>query len=235
MSQRLADVRLICLDLDDTLWPCMPTIVRAEQAMFDWLATAAPLLTAGHTPLTLREHRLGMAESHPHRAHDLTAMRLIALQELLPRYGYHPALAEGACEVFRHHRNQVEPFDEVVASLQSLRQRFTLVALSNGNAQVEQTPLSGLFHHSFSAEEVGAAKPDPALFQTAMAAAGVGPDEALHVGDDPLRDVQAARALGLSVVWMNRDGQDWPDALGPTPSIVSDLQGLLQLMKAAEQ
>jgi len=45
--------------------------------------------------------------------------------------------------------------------------------------------------------EVGAEKPDPTLFLAACAALGVPPAEAVHVGDDPNRDVAGARAAGL--------------------------------------
>lgn len=223
-------IRLICLDLDDTLWPCLPTILRAEQAMHDWLQVAAPTLAGAHTVASLRAHRQKVAQANPGQAHDLTALRRVALQQLLPVYGHPPSLAESACEVFRHHRNQVEPYPDVIPVLRQLRRDFTLIALSNGNAQLEQTPLAGLFHHAFSAEQVGAAKPDPALFMAAVAAAGVAPTQTLHVGDDPLRDIQPARDLGMAVVWMNRGASPWPADAGPPPAMVSGLRGLLPLL-----
>ena len=46
--------------------------------------------------------------------------------------------------------------------------------------------------------EVGAEKPDPALFLAACRALGVTPGHALHVGDDPDRDVAGARAAGCA-------------------------------------
>lgn len=44
--------------------------------------------------------------------------------------------------------------------------------------------------------EVGAEKPDPALFLAACSQLGVPPHHAVHVGDDPDRDVAGARAAG---------------------------------------
>lgn len=46
----------------------------------------------------------------------------------------------------------------------------------------------------------GLEKPDPELFRRALARAGVAPEEALHVGDHPEKDVTAARAAGLQAI-----------------------------------
>ncbi|NCY26283.1 MAG: HAD family hydrolase, partial [Alphaproteobacteria bacterium] len=41
-----ARITAITLDLDDTLWPVMPTLVRAEAALCDWLVPRAPRTAA---------------------------------------------------------------------------------------------------------------------------------------------------------------------------------------------
>lgn len=50
------------------------------------------------------------------------------------------------------------------------------------------------------ASDVGAAKPDPALFERALAQLGVAPNRAVVVGDHPKQDVEAARNAGLRAV-----------------------------------
>jgi FMN phosphatase YigB (HAD superfamily) len=52
---------------------------------------------------------------------------------------------------------------------------------------------------SFS-DEVGVRKPDAAIFLRTLAAAGVSPGAALHVGDDGEADVGGARAVGMRAV-----------------------------------
>jgi putative hydrolase of the HAD superfamily len=47
---------------------------------------------------------------------------------------------------------------------------------------------------------VGVAKPDPAIFHLALAALGVPPTRAIHVGDTPAADVDGARAAGVEPV-----------------------------------
>ena len=47
-----------------------------------------------------------------------------------------------------------------------------------------------------------------------------------YVGDDPLNDVQGARAAGWRTVWVNRRGQPWPVGHAPPDVSVSDLSEL---------
>jgi putative hydrolase of the HAD superfamily len=53
---------------------------------------------------------------------------------------------------------------------------------------------------------VGAAKPDPAIFEYALSLAGVGPGDAVHVGDSLDNDVAGARAVGIRPLLVARDG-----------------------------
>lgn len=223
-------LQLITFDLDDTLWPCLPTILAAEQVVFDWLVAQAPALGDDHDIHSLRDHRLELAQRFPDIAHDLTEVRLRALLDIGGQYGFSAEVAGRANALFREERNRVRPYDEVVDALRGLRKHFVLVALSNGNAQVEKTPLRGLFHHSFSAEQVGAAKPDPALFHAASKATGIALEDALHVGDDPHRDIEAARVLGMQTAWVNRHQDEWPKALVPADMQVGDVMQLNRML-----
>jgi putative hydrolase of the HAD superfamily len=229
-----AQVRLITIDLDDTVWPCAPVIQAAEDALHAWLAARTPRLMARFDAEALRAHRRALMSERPDIAHDVTAVRHLSLQRLLAEGGYDMALADAAMDLFRRHRNCVEPYDDVAPVLARLRRRHRLVAVTNGNAEVHETPLRDAFHRAVTAAEAGAAKPDPAMFRLAMDWAGVSPAETLHVGDDPLRDVEAARQLGIAPVWVNRDNQPWPDHLPPPLLAVEDLHGLAQWLDAAQ-
>ncbi|MGB5774740.1 MAG: HAD-IA family hydrolase [Sedimenticolaceae bacterium] len=221
-------VRLICFDLDDTLWPCSPVIRAAEAECYAWLERTAPRVTAQYDLQQLREHRMALGAQHPEIAHDMTEVRLRSLAVLLQQQGYSIGLALQANDVFRAARNRVTPYDEVPEALACLRERYTLVSVTNGNSQIEHTPLSASFDHSLTAAEVGAAKPDPAIFHAASERSGVPLEAILHVGDDPVRDVQAARDLGMATVWVNRDGSPWPDELERADLEVTEIAGLAE-------
>lgn len=218
---------LVTIDLDDTVWPSMPVLQRAEEALYRWLQRAAPALADAHHEHSLRQHRLGLMRERPEIAHDITRLRLESLRLLLREHGYDPQLAEQAVTVFLHHRNQVQPYPEVAGVLGELRGRHRLISVTNGNSDPDRTPLRGLFSGSLSAAAAGAAKPDPAIFRIALDWAGARAEQAVHVGDDPRLDVAAARATGMAAVWVNRGGgQAWPSDLEPPDAEVADLRGL---------
>ncbi len=223
--------RLLTLDLDDTLWPCGPVIAAAEEALYDWLREVAPRLTDRHDPTSLREQRRQLMIRSPELDHDLTRVRLESLEGLLIEHDYPAALAGEAVGLFRRYRNQVEPYTDVQPALARLSARYLLVSVTNGNAEVDQTPLNGLFHLSLSAADVGAAKPDPALFRHALEWAGVEPRQCLHIGDDPVRDVDAACRFGIDTAWINRGEASWPADLEPPTFEVAHLGELCDILR----
>lgn len=225
---------LITLDLDDTLWPCAPVIAAAEAEHFRWLERRARALTAAHDVDSLRRHRIATARSQPELAHDFTALRLESLRQLLADHGHPGHWAEQATEVFLQARNRVTPYPEVSAVLEVLRAHHTLVSVTNGNADVHRTPLGKHFHFALTAASVGAAKPAPDMFVQALAHAGAAAEQAMHVGDDPWLDVEAARAVGMATVWVNREAKPWPAELAPPDVMVEDLRAFLRWLQHDE-
>jgi putative hydrolase of the HAD superfamily len=55
--------------------------------------------------------------------------------------------------------------------------------------------------------EVGAAKPEPRVFERALTLARAEPGEALHVGDKVDNDVEGAAAAGIRAVLLQREGE----------------------------
>ena len=92
----------------------------------------------------------------------------------------------------------------------NFRSRDTIIAVTNGNADLEKIGIRELFDDVVSAAMAGAAKPDRPIFDMAVKAGGASADRTLHVGDHPLYDVHGARDAGLRAVWVNRNGDDWP-------------------------
>ena len=221
--QRIA---AISLDLDDTLWPIWPTIERAERVLHEWLVREAPktadLLI---TPGVLRELREATAKERSDLAHDLSAMRRESIRTALRRAGEDPALAEPAFEVFFAERQRVTLYDDALPALKWLSERYPLVAVSNGNASVEQTGVGRWFRAAFSAREFGRGKPDPAIFRAAAASLGVPPEDVLHVGDDAALDVVGALGAGMQAAWLVRDERPWEHGARPQ-LIVPDLHAL---------
>ena len=54
------NIRAVTLDLDDTLWPCEPTLLRAERLTLEWLAARVPEVIAPWSIERLRERRMAI-------------------------------------------------------------------------------------------------------------------------------------------------------------------------------
>jgi putative hydrolase of the HAD superfamily len=224
----------ITLDLDDTLWPIEPVMRRAEQRLDDWLKTHCPRAAAAYPIPAMRALRDRIAQENPHLAHDFSAQRRLSLHAALSAHGYADAHVDGAYAEFYTARNEVECYADALPALARLAERFPLVSLSNGNADIERIGLSRYFRFSISSRECGVGKPAPAIFHAACDRLGLPPQAVLHVGDDPQLDVAGARAAGLRAAWINRTGMTWSES-EPPDLVLRDLAELADRLGAAAE
>lgn len=224
------NIRTIALDLDDTLWAIHPVIKRAEQRLYAWITEHYPRIANSFSPDDIRAVRAEVIAEFSDRAHDLTFLRRTVLARIGKASGYGDSYVDDAFAVFDEARNEVTLFPEARPALLSLRERFVLIAVTNGNADLERIGIRGLFDDVVSAAMAGAAKPARPIFDMAVAAGGADASQTLHVGDHPLYDVHGARDAGLRTVWVNRNSDDWPDEF-PLPDAevqhVGELHALL--------
>jgi 2-haloalkanoic acid dehalogenase type II len=227
-------VKAISLDLDDTLWPIWPTIARAEAAMQAWLELHAPATASlCAEPGVARAARERMGRERPDLAHDLSALRRETVRALLSQAGDDPALAEAAFEVFFDERQRVELFEDALPALDWLSARFPIVALSNGNADLQRVGLARHFSAAISAREFGVGKPDPRIFHAAAKAVGVSAHAVLHVGDDAHLDAVGALEAGMQAAWVNREARPWSHERWQPHVTLSDLRTLVAALKDA--
>jgi HAD superfamily hydrolase (TIGR01549 family) len=219
-------ISAITLDLDDTLWPIWPTIERAEGVLQAWLLREAPktaslLLTPG----ILRELREATAKERSDLAHDLSALRRESIRTALKRAGEDPALADPAFEAFFEERQRVTLYEDALPALKWLSERYPLVAVSNGNADIHKTGVGRWFRTAFNARAFGSGKPHAPIFRAAAASVGLLPKDVLHVGDDAELDVVGGLNAGMQTAWLVRDERPWTHDARPQ-LIVPNLHAL---------
>lgn len=224
------DIHTITLDLDDTLWAIHPVIKRAEERLYAWIGEHYPRITQLFEPEDIWELRSEVIADYRDRSHDLTFLRRTVLARLGHAAGYGDAYVDDAFEVFDEARNDVTLFPEARPALVSLRERYVLIAVTNGNANLDRIGIRDLFDGVVSAAMAGAAKPARPIFDKAVEAGGASAAQTLHVGDHPLYDVHGARDAGLKAIWVNRNGDEWPhEYLEPDAEVqhLGELDGLL--------
>ncbi len=223
-------IKAISLDLDDTLWPIAPVMVRAETALQDWLRPRAPKTaqTLSHTAqrLAIRQQ---IQQQRPEIGHDLGTLRKEIIRHVLQNENEDTGLVDSAYDVFYAARLQVELYEDARPALAWLSARFPLVAISNGNADIRRVGLGDYFAQGLSAQNLGIGKPDVRIFQAAAEAAGVHTSEVLHVGDDAMLDVMGSLGAGMQAAWMNRNGQNWSHQDQPHVT-VADMRQLCDLL-----
>lgn len=95
-----------------------------------------------------------------------------------------------------------------------------------------ESGLLPLFRVLVFSDECGIRKPASAIFRRALEDLGVAPSYAVHVGDDPVLDVEGARDAGMAVIQVTPDGRATapvkPDAvirhLGELPAALRRLR-----------
>lgn len=227
-------LRCLTFDLDDTLWWCGPVIQRAEARFYAWLERHYPDIPARYSSEDLLRHRQGFMRERSELVHDLTTLRKQWLRQLAGEAGYDEGLVEPGFTVYWEARNEVAVFDEAHALLEAVRGQYRLGAVTNGNADVRRIGIDHYFDFVIRSEEIGAAKPHPEIFAAALAAGGVTAAETVHIGDDPVRDIEGAARAGMRTIWVNLRDAPWPldtpfpDAtvtrLAEVPEILSDWQ-----------
>ena len=220
-------VRAVLLDALGTLVELQPPGPRLREALrregFDVSEEQAAAGIAAEIAYYLGHHLDGRDRGSLEKLRDSCA------EELRRGLGVR-GLDHGAARRALLGALEFTPYPDAVSALGALRGRgLRLVVASNWDCSLPdwlgQAGLLELVDGVVTSAQAGAAKPAPEPFLRALELAGVGPGEALHVGDSLENDVEGARALGIRAVLIQRHGQ-----LPPGVDAVRSLDRLASLL-----
>ncbi len=130
------------------------------------------------------------------------------------------------------------PFADTVAALKRLKKKYKLAIISNIDDHLfaaSAVHLDVAFDWVVTAEQSGAYKPSPRMFEFALERIGQPKEALLHGAQSRYHDIAPARKLGLQTVWVNRrTGEKGPGATPPsdaTPDL--EVASLAELADAA--
>ncbi len=216
----------VFFDLDDTLLDHQHS---RRQALVTLQSRYPALARVGLEELQLRHEQLLQTDYSQVLKRTLTPLEATAerIRRLCSGYALELAPAEALDasaayeDAYGRHR-QLIPGS--LALLEALAGRAHRGIITNGLSELQRSKIKacGLEPHVEAvviSEEVGVAKPEPGIFQTALRQAGLEPAEAVMVGDSWEVDILGARNAGLGAVWLNRYGQVAPD-----PEIAAEIR-----------
>ncbi|WP_440054674.1 HAD-IA family hydrolase [Pseudoalteromonas sp. T1lg65] len=206
-NKAISPIKAISFDLDDTLYDNRPVIIAAVAAMNNHLLKHPAWQSQGEAFWSFCRNTV--ATQQPNLCEDVTKWRQHALLFGFQQLGFDDRqsqqFAKEAYQAFAEARSHIVVTDDVIALLGKLRQRYKLVALTNGNVEVEKFNLAGQFDLVLKAGIDGRAKPHPEMYHRACQQLQLAPEQLLHVGDSLDTDVQGAHRAGCASVWLRNN------------------------------
>jgi len=229
--------RAVLFDLDDTLVVFDPVCGPAWREICGSHADRVGL-PAGELFRAIQQvSRAYWSNPERHRAGRLALeeTRAAIVGEALRGRGIaDPGLARTiAFEYSALQESRIELFPDALATLSALRDAGVRMALvTNGNARLQRRKIErfGLerFLSAFLVEgELGFGKPDRRVFERALQALEVSPDQAWCVGDNLEWDVAGAQAVGIHGIWKDSDRSGLPAGPVQPDRIIRELSELL--------
>jgi HAD superfamily hydrolase (TIGR01549 family) len=118
----------------------------------------------------------------------------------------YPRVVERGRELWAYPPESLQP--DVRPALEALAAEYRLGVLANQEPWIRDTMrrdgIDGFFDVWAVSGELGVEKPDPGIFEHALAAAGAPPSRCAMVGDRLDNDILAAKRHGMRGVWMLR-------------------------------
>lgn len=206
MVRQTARIKAITFDGDGTLWDFEKVMQHSLQKVMEELTRLDPVAVNSLTIEKMIQIRNEVAERLKGQVTNLEDIRLEAFrQTLIDIDRPNDKLAVHLNQVYLKHRfEDIELYEDVIPTLNALKNKYDLGLLSNGNSYPERCGLEGIFQFVIFSQDYGFEKPDVRIFQIALDKAGCSREELLHVGDSFENDIMGARNAGIQSVWLNR-------------------------------
>jgi HAD superfamily hydrolase (TIGR01509 family) len=171
------------------------------------------------------------------------------IEEKLDEVGYEATLFEQVSRVLRNGDRYDVPMARRISErfysdsmrclnrnrplLQRLSERYRLGIVSNfyGNLRFlcEEVGYGQIFDVVIDSARLGIAKPNAGIFKAALELLGCAPEQAVFVGDHPVRDMGGARALSMPHVWLNTIHPERKPCCDGDP-VIRSLTGLEEIL-----
>jgi putative hydrolase of the HAD superfamily len=209
----------IFFDLDHTIWDFDKNAEETLYELYDIYRLSEiglPSASIFIETYTRNNHKL-WAEYHTGKI-SKDELRETRFKRTFLELGVHPDVLPLAFEddYVKLCPTKTNLFPHAHETLQYLQNKYTLHLISNGfkessELKVGNTNIGRYFQNVIISEIVGVNKPDPAIFEHALALAGATKNESLMVGDSLEADVYGALNFGMDAIYFNPFNTPKPD------------------------
>ena len=228
--RRLSNIKAISFDLDDTLYSNKPVMLAIEKKMIAYFANLAVIkekVSDQHKVLDQYfwyYFRHQAILKHPDLVHDVVRVRQVSYRLGFISLGLVESIAEqqaqAALDYFIQLRSDFAVPEKSKKLLASLRDKYPLIAISNGNVDTSALGISHYFQSIYHAgwQEDGTLlkqKPASDMFDLACQQLAIKPSQLLHVGDCGRADIEGALLAGCQAAWFPYYGVGKPISLLP--------------------
>jgi len=217
----------IVFDVDGTLVDFQTALQAALRAAAEAASSHLGTLV---TPQHLHQARELLSVDPAWRGRTFAEIRDESIRQVLATAGEHdPAVVRAIATTYYAARDaNLHAYDEVNETLRSLAgDGFTLIAATNGNADLSTHEFMAHVAHHQQAEVIGVSKPNPEFFRRAVSDTSGRTEFALSVGDRIENDVTPAHAVGMGALFLDRHDTA-PDADVPRIRSLSELPSLVE-------
>lgn len=229
-------INALTFDLDDTLYDNHPFIVSAEKALRAHLSKHFPQ-TGVLTHTDWLQIKRELLSGNPKLYSDMSRLRWQTLEAGFARIGFAGQqlldAVQSSYDLFYYERSNFRVRSQVIEVLVELRKQVPLVAITNGNVNLEQIGLGECFDLCLHASVDNPMKPHRHMFDKARQFLALPAEQILHVGDNLEKDVMGARQAGLKSAWYadNRAMKIAREPVRTLPDVqLSSLRELLSLI-----
>ncbi|MFT4811168.1 MAG: HAD superfamily hydrolase (TIGR01549 family) [Glaciecola sp.] len=206
--KKLKPIHAITFDLDDTLYENTSVIVNAERSLIEFMHNQYP--NTKHVGKNFwRAHQKDHFLANPLLKNDMGELRRLSLESGFMELGLSGSELNTATTVcFEHFYFQRSNFTlnrNIHSLLETLSNNLPLIALTNGNVDLQQIGLEKYFSACFKASMALPMKPHQAMFDAAQAHLKMPHENILHVGDNLPKDIYGALRAGYQTAWYAED------------------------------
>ncbi|MFK8038633.1 MAG: YjjG family noncanonical pyrimidine nucleotidase [Crocinitomicaceae bacterium] len=207
----MTNIKHVFFDLDHTIWDFEANSREALMELFTLYKNDIKDINFHDFMKVYKDINELYWEQYRHNRIDKETLRVGRFKDVFKEFGKNfqfQFLNQFAKDYLARSPYKTNLFPGAFETLDYLKGKYKLHIITNGFQEVQYiklatSKLASYFDVVICADEVGVKKPNPEIFEIAMASSNAKASESIMIGDSVEADVLAALAVGMKAAWFN--------------------------------